>query len=80
MSIAFDNAIPYLLYDISIPLPERADQAIKFKSGMAAANFLGIPPNQIQYWRVPGKRIVSKNDGKTYAVRIAKKEVANGTL
>ena len=78
MSIAFDNAIPHILYDISIPLPERKEKALLFKTGMAAANFLGIPPNQIQYWRVPGKRITSKNDGITYAIRIAKKEVANG--
>lgn len=73
----FENAIPHVLYDVSLPLEERKKQAIVFPTAKHAANFLGIPPHQIYFYRTPGKRVRHRSNGKEYAVRI-KKEVTNG--
>lgn len=66
-----DNAVPHVLYDLSIPLPERKEKALHFKCLKDAANFIGMPYNQLYAYRVPGKRVKAK-DGKLYAVRIKK--------
>lgn len=77
MSLYLENAIPHVLYDVSLPIEERKIKAIEFPSAKHAANFLGIPPNQIYALRTPGKRVRHRSSGKEYAVRI-KKEVSNG--
>lgn len=66
-----DNAVPHLLYDLSIPLPERKEKAKEFKSLKDVGNFLGRPYNQLYAFREPGKRVTGK-DGKEYAIRIKK--------
>lgn len=66
-----DNAVPHLLYDLSIPLPERRKKAKEFKSLKDVGNFLGRPYNQLYPLRKPGCRIMGK-DGKEYALRIKK--------
>lgn len=78
MSFHLENAVPHALYDISLPLPERKEKALIFPTGRHAANFLGIAPHQIVFYRVPGRRVTHKASGKVYAVRIAKKGGANG--
>lgn len=71
-----ENAIAYVVYDLSIfPIEERRRQAINFRSGKCVCNFMGYPPNKITDLRQIGRKVVSRNDGKTYAVRIKKKEV-----
>ena len=71
-----ENAIAYVVYDLSIfPIEERRRQAINFRSGKCVYNFMGYPPNKITDLRQIGRKVVSRNDGKTYAVRIKKKEV-----
>lgn len=71
MSWGIDDApVPHMVYDLSIPLPERKEKAIKFKSAHAAANWLGIPPKKLFDVRIPGRKVYK--DGKAYAVRIAK--------
>ena len=68
----FDTeGVPHLVYDLSLPLPERRETAMKFKSAAAAANWLGIAPKRLFDIRMPGKR--AYKDGKAYAVRIAPK-------
>jgi hypothetical protein len=64
-----DQPVQHLVYDLSIPLPERKEKAMVFKSGHAAANWLGIPPNRLYKARVPGHKV--QKEGKWYAVRIA---------
>ena len=74
-----ENAIAYVVYDLSIfPIEERRRQAINFRSGKCVCNFMGYPPNKITDLRQIGRKVVSRNDGKTYAVRIKKKDTING--
>jgi hypothetical protein len=68
-----DQPIKHLVYDLSLPLPERRERVMVFKSGHAAANWLGIPPNRIYKVRVPGHKV--QKGGKWYAVRIAPKGI-----
>lgn len=71
-----ENAVPHVVYDLSIPLPERREQAMIFRTSKDVALFLGINYNQVSYYRQIGKRVTGK-DGKEYAIRIAKKELQN---
>lgn len=66
-----ENAVPHVLYDVSLPFPDRREKALHFKCLKDAANFLGKPYNQLYALRKPGIRILGK-DGKTYALRIKK--------
>lgn len=71
-----ENAIAYVVYDLSIfPIEERQRQARVFRSGKCVCNFMGYPPNKITDLRQIGRKVVSRNDGKTYAVRIKKKDI-----
>jgi len=73
-----ENAISYVVYDLSIfPIEERQRQAVTFRSGKCVCNFMGYPPNKITDLRQIGRKVVSRNDGKTYAVRIKKKDTIN---
>lgn len=65
-----DNKVPHILYDLSIPLPERKDKAVVYPSARHVADFLGTTSHRIMQVRQPGKRIQGR-DGKIYAVRIA---------
>lgn len=78
MSYHLENAVPHVLYDVSLPIEERKQKAIVFPSAKHVANFLGMPYNQIYALRQPGKRVRHRVTGKEYALRIMKKEVANG--
>ena len=66
-----DQAVPHVVYDLSVPLEERKYKSLRFKSAHAAANWLGIPPKNLYKIRVPGRKVQRKEDGKWYAVRIA---------
>lgn len=70
MNAHLENAISYLLYDLSLPIEERPAKAVFFKTGIDIANYLGINSTRLPYVRVPGKKVTGK-DGKIYAVRIA---------
>lgn len=65
-----DNAVAHVVYDLSLPLEERKQKAIKFRTAKAAARFLGIGENRVPRYVYPGKRI--ERNGKLYAIRIAK--------
>lgn len=71
LNATLENAVPHVLYDLSLPFPERTEKALHFKCLKDAANFIGMPYNQLYAFRVPGKRVKGK-DGKLYAVRIKK--------
>ena len=71
LNATLENAVPHVLYDISLPFPDRTEKALHFKCLKDAANFLGKPYNQLYALRKPGIRILGK-DGKTYALRIKK--------
>lgn len=74
-----ENAVSYIVYDLSIfPIEERQRQAVTFRSGKCVCNFMGYPPNKIVDLRQVGRKVVSRNDGKTYAVRVKKKDAING--
>jgi hypothetical protein len=38
---------------------------------------MGYPPNKISDLRQIGRKVISRLDGKTYAVRVKKKEFTN---
>lgn len=68
LTSGLENAVPHVVYDLSLPLEERREKAMVFKSGKAAATFLGVPFDKIHRYRTIGKRI--EKNGKLYAVRI----------
>ena len=69
-----ENAVEYLVYDLSIEdIEERRANAVAYRSGKCVCNFMGYPPNKISELRQIGRKVISRNDGKTYAVRIKKK-------
>lgn len=69
-----ENAVEYLVYDLSIEdIEERRANAVHYRSGKCVCNFMGYPPNKISEMRQIGRKVISRNDGKTYAVRIKKK-------
>ena len=71
-----ENAVEYVVYDLSIfPIEERQKKALNFRSGKCVCNFMGYPPNKISDLRQVGRKVISRLDGKTYAVRVKKKEV-----
>jgi hypothetical protein len=70
MNAHLENAISYLLYDLSLPLEERPSKTVFFRTGADVALFLGINATRLPYIRIPGKKVRGK-DGKIYAVRIA---------
>ena len=70
MNAHLQNAISYLLYDLSLPITERPSKALFFRTGADVALYLGINATRLPYIRIPGKKVRGK-DGKIYAVRIA---------
>jgi hypothetical protein len=70
MNAHLENAISYLLYDLTLPLEERPSKAMLFRTGADVALYLGINATRLPYIRIPGKKVRGK-DGKIYAVRIA---------
>lgn len=73
-----ENAVQYIVYDLSIfPIEERQRQALTFRSGKCVCNFMGYAPNKISDLRQIGRKVISRIDGKTYAVRVKKKDTNN---
>jgi hypothetical protein len=70
MNAHLENAISYLVYDLSLPLEERPTKAMLFRTGADVALYLGINATRLPYIRIPGKKVRGK-DGEIYAVRIA---------
>ena len=71
-----ENAVEYLVYDLSIAdIEERRKKAVTFRSGKCVCNFMGYPPNKISDLRQVGRKVTSRIDGNTYAVRVKKKLV-----
>ena len=69
-----ENAVEYLVYDLSIDdIEERRKKAVTYRSGKCVCNFMGYPPNKISDLRQVGRKVTSRIDGKTYAVRVKKK-------
>lgn len=66
---SLDNAIEHYLYDLSLPLNERAVNKKEFKSGMAAANYLGVEPRRVYNNRKFGFRVWSPIYQKWFAIR-----------
>lgn len=71
-----ENATAHIVYDVSLPFPERTEKAQMFKTGKDVALFLGINYSKVSYYRQPGRRVKGK-DGKEYAIRIAKKDLGS---
>jgi len=70
-----ENAVEYLVYDLSIEdIQERKKKAVTYRSGKCVCNFMGYPPNKISDLRQVGRKVISRLDGKTYAVRVKKKD------
>ena len=65
-----DNAAPHVVFDLSIPLPERRDKAMVYPSSNKAAEALGVAHTTLYKYRQRGKRLRAA-DGKEYAVRLA---------
>ena len=68
-----DNAIPHIVYDLSLPLEQRRKEAQVFGSIKDTADYLGISEKTVVYNAKPGKRVAAK--GKEFAIRVCTKEV-----
>lgn len=65
-----NNAEPHVLLDLSLPLDERIEKAVVYRSLKRVAEFLGVAHTTAYKYRQPGKRIKGQ-DGKEYAIRVA---------
>lgn len=77
-----ENAVEHYVYDCSLPLEERPLKKRVFKSGMAAANFLGVTPMRLYASKGMGHKIWSPIYKGWFAVRAkdsTKKIKPNGT-
>ena len=72
--LGIENAMPHILYDLSLPLKERREKALLFRSIGEAARYLGKSNQTVVNNREPGKRIKCRR-GKEYAVRVATPEM-----
>jgi len=63
-------AIEHYLYDLSLPVKDRALNRLVFRSGTTAANWLGV--TSIKVHHALGKRIYSPTHDKWFAVRCKK--------
>lgn len=66
---SLENATPHIVYDLSLPLEERKQKAVVFRTAKDVALFLGINYASVTHYRQRGKRVEGK-DGKLYAIRI----------
>lgn len=63
------KAIEHHVYDLSLPVEERSLKRLIFKSGMAAAAYLGIRFQTLHQRAKPGYQIYSPIHQKYFAVR-----------
>lgn len=61
----------YYLYDLSLPLSERVETAMKqpYDNGMQVARMIGVSPARVYANAGNGNRIFSKAKNRWYAVR-----------
>lgn len=64
------NAEPHVVFDLSLPMPERRERAVVYSSMAKVSEALGCAPTTVQKYRQPGKRLKAA-DGKEYAIRVA---------
>lgn len=64
------NADPHVVFDLSLPMKERREQARVFGSLAKAADYMRCAPTTAYKYRQPGKRWKAA-DGKEYAIRVA---------
>jgi hypothetical protein len=64
------NADPHVVFDLSLPMKERRQEAKVFASLAKAADYMGCAPTTAYKYRQPGKRWKAA-DGKEYAIRVA---------
>jgi hypothetical protein len=72
--LGLENALPHVIYDLSLPLPERKEKAQVFRSAAYLARHFGCKGDTIADYRVPGKRYKDRN-GKLWAIRVATPEM-----
>jgi len=72
--LGLENALPHVIYDLSLPLPERKEKAQVFRSAAYLARHFGCKGDPIADYRVPGKRYKDRN-GKLWAIRVATPEM-----
>lgn len=66
-----NEPIPYIIYDLSLPLPERKEKALHFNTALKAAEYIGLTPNKIPGYCNPieQKHFFSKKHNKFFAIR-----------
>lgn len=69
LTSSLENALQHIVYDLSLPLEERKEKAVVYRTAKDVALFLGINYSQVHFYRQRGKRVEGK-DGKLYAIRI----------
>jgi len=67
---SLENSVPHWLYDLSLPLAERREKRVLFRTAKDVALFVGIMYSSVTHFRKPGNRVQGK-DGKLYAIRLA---------
>jgi hypothetical protein len=74
ISEGVENAQPHVIYDLSLPLPERREKAIVFRSIAYLARHFKVSSTTIYTHRKIGKRFKDAN-GKEWAIRVATPEM-----
>lgn len=69
------NAEKHVVFDLSLPMPERREKAKVYPSLAKVAEALGVSNTKVYKYRQPGTRMKAA-DGKMYAIRVAFKEFA----
>lgn len=59
----------FYLYDLSLPVSERAEKSLPFVTGLAVARFLGVNPQRIYTSASSKHRLYCKHQKKWYAIR-----------
>ena len=67
-----EDCMSHYVYDCTLEIEERVQERLVFRSGTAAANWLGVLPQRVFINRKTRNRIWSDKHQKWFAVRIAK--------
>lgn len=70
------NAERHVVFDLSIPMPERRQKAKVYPSLAKVAEALGVSTSKVYKYRQPGTQMKAA-DGKLYAIRVAFAEFAD---
>lgn len=72
MRVSIENVFestPIALYDLTLPIEERAKNKIVFRRATDCLKFLGASPGKFSYAKLRGNGKITDKNGKPYAMR-----------